>query len=165
MLCYFTMIIQQFIIHKKYSNIKINSFILPISDFGYCSSCPPCNQGAYVTCQLSWLFGNVLWLHMQPSVVLSFSFSLPRLKGSRLLQSSVEHRLRMLIPYLSKWPQAMALKGFPSNIPSSVETLALMVDDMWYWAGDRSADFSWYTKRALLTAVYTATGIISVCIV
>ena len=101
---------------------------------------------------------------MHPTVVLSFSFSLPRLKGSRLLQSSVEHRLRMLIPYLSKWPQAMALKGFPSNIPSSVETLALMVDDMWYWAGDRSADFSWYTKRALLTAVYTATGIISVCI-
>ena len=87
------------------------------------------------------------------------SFSLPRLKGSRLLHSSVEHRLRMLIPYLNKWPQAMALKGFPSNIPSSVEMLALMVDDMWYWAGDRSTDFSWYTKRALLTAVYTATGI------
>jgi ubiquinone biosynthesis protein COQ9 len=28
---------------------------------------------------------------------------------------------------------------------------------MWYAAGDRSADFSWYTRRATLAAVYTAT--------
>ena len=28
---------------------------------------------------------------------------------------------------------------------------------MWYAAGDTSADFNWYTKRALLAGVYTAT--------
>ena len=65
----------------------------------------------------------------------------------------------MLIPYLNKWPQAMALKGFPANTPSALQTLALMVDDMWYWAGDRSTDFSWYTKRALLTSIYISTGV------
>jgi ubiquinone biosynthesis protein COQ9 len=31
------------------------------------------------------------------------------------------------------------------------------VDAIWHAAGDRSADFSWYTKRALLTGVYGAT--------
>jgi len=31
------------------------------------------------------------------------------------------------------------------------------VDSIWHAAGDTSADFSWYTKRAILTAVYTAT--------
>ncbi len=30
-------------------------------------------------------------------------------------------------------------------------------DAIWHAAGDRSADFSWYTKRAILAAVYSAT--------
>ena len=31
------------------------------------------------------------------------------------------------------------------------------VDAIWYAAGDRSADFSWYTKRAILGGVYAST--------
>jgi ubiquinone biosynthesis protein COQ9 len=31
------------------------------------------------------------------------------------------------------------------------------VDAVWFAAGDMSADFSWYTKRGILAAVYTAT--------
>ena len=31
------------------------------------------------------------------------------------------------------------------------------VDAIWHAAGDRSADFSWYTKRAILAAVWTST--------
>ena len=31
------------------------------------------------------------------------------------------------------------------------------MDAIWYAAGDRSADFSWYTKRAVLTGVYVST--------
>ncbi len=34
---------------------------------------------------------------------------------------------------------------------------ARTVDAIWHAAGDRSADFSWYTKRATLTGVYGAT--------
>jgi ubiquinone biosynthesis protein COQ9 len=34
---------------------------------------------------------------------------------------------------------------------------ARTVDAIWHLAGDRSADFSWYTKRAILTGVYGAT--------
>ena len=34
---------------------------------------------------------------------------------------------------------------------------ARTVDAIWYAAGDRSADFSWYTKRALLGGVYAST--------
>lgn len=41
-----------------------------------------------------------------------------------------------------------------------MERLALMVDDIWYWAGDRSTDFNWYTKRALLAGIYTSTGLL-----
>jgi ubiquinone biosynthesis protein COQ9 len=34
---------------------------------------------------------------------------------------------------------------------------ARTVDAIWHAAGDRSADFSWYTKRAILAGVYGAT--------
>ena len=34
---------------------------------------------------------------------------------------------------------------------------ARTVDAIWHAAGDMSADFSWYTKRAILASVYTAT--------
>ena len=54
--------------------------------------------------------------------------------------------------------QAMAVKALPPNIPSVLETLALMVDDIWYMAGDKSTDINWYTKRALLASLYTSTG-------
>ena len=31
------------------------------------------------------------------------------------------------------------------------------VDAIWHAAGDRSTDFAWYTKRGVLTAVYSST--------
>jgi ubiquinone biosynthesis protein COQ9 len=34
---------------------------------------------------------------------------------------------------------------------------ARTIDAIWHAAGDRSADFSWYSKRAILTGVYGAT--------
>ena len=36
-------------------------------------------------------------------------------------------------------------------------TAARTVDTVWHLAGDRSADFAWYTKRAILSAVYGTT--------
>ncbi len=52
----------------------------------------------------------------------------------------------------------MAIKAHPSNLPDSLERLALMLDEIWYQAGDRSVDFNWYTKRAMLAGVYCSTG-------
>ena len=54
--------------------------------------------------------------------------------------------------------QAMAIKAYPNNLSSSLERFATMVDDIWYYAGDRSTDFNWYTKRGILAAVYCTTG-------
>ena len=38
-----------------------------------------------------------------------------------------------------------------------MNNLQELVDDIWFYAGDRSVDFSWYTKRALLACVYKST--------
>jgi len=49
--------------------------------------------------------------------------------------------------------------SLPENVASSVGELARLADEMWFLAGDRSVDFSWYTKRATLSAVYASTGV------
>ena len=40
---------------------------------------------------------------------------------------------------------------------ASARTLARTVDAIWHAAGDRSADWNWYTKRAILAGVYGST--------
>jgi len=45
----------------------------------------------------------------------------------------------------------------PGNQLLSARCTARTIDAIWHAAGDRSADFSWYTKRAILTAVYGTT--------
>ena len=50
------------------------------------------------------------------------------------------------------------MMGLPENVASSMGELARLADEMWFLAGDRSVDFSWYTKHATLSAVYASTG-------
>ena len=42
------------------------------------------------------------------------------------------------------------------NIPASLKELNALSDEFWYLAGDNAVDFSWYTKRASLAAVYAS---------
>ena len=44
-----------------------------------------------------------------------------------------------------------------ANPVASTRTLARTVDAIWHAAGDRSADWSWYSKRAILAGVYGST--------
>ncbi|KAM8947814.1 ubiquinone biosynthesis protein COQ9, mitochondrial [Pelodytes ibericus] len=75
----------------------------------------------------------------------------------QFLRDALETRLRMHIPYISQWPQALGLLLLPNNLPSSVKLLTGMVDDIWHYAGDQSTDVSWYTRRALLAGIYNTT--------
>lgn len=73
------------------------------------------------------------------------------------LKFGVRTRLELIAPVLSTWPQAMALGALPPNAPTTFQKLAKMSDEIWYFAGDKSTDASWYTKRALLTGIYAST--------
>ena len=44
----------------------------------------------------------------------------------------------------------------PSYVPASFAELARLADEIWFLAGDTSVDTSWYTKRASLSAIYSA---------
>ncbi len=53
--------------------------------------------------------------------------------------------------------RALAILALPGRGVLAARITARTVDSIWHAAGDRSADFSWYTKRAILAAVYSAT--------
>lgn len=73
------------------------------------------------------------------------------------LKFGVRTRLEMLQPILATWPQGMAAGALPQNVPGTVKRLAKLSDEIWYFAGDKSTDIPWYTKRAILTAIYAST--------
>ncbi len=53
--------------------------------------------------------------------------------------------------------RALAVLALPGNAGLAVAATARTVDSIWFAAGDTSADFSWYSKRAILAGVYGAT--------
>lgn len=53
--------------------------------------------------------------------------------------------------------RAAFVLALPVNAVVAARCTARTVDAIWHAAGDTSADFSWYTKRAILAAVYAAT--------
>ena len=77
-------------------------------------------------------------------------------KISIFVRDAVETRLRMLAPYMNRWPQAIGLMALPQNVPEALKNLYTLTDDIWYHAGDRSVDFNYYTKRGSLAAIYKA---------
>ncbi|KAI7868359.1 COQ9-domain-containing protein [Spinellus fusiger] len=66
-------------------------------------------------------------------------------------------RLALLKPYAQQWPEALSIMALPSNVGMSLGHLAELVDDIYFYAGDKSPDMGWYTKRASLAAIYSAT--------
>jgi ubiquinone biosynthesis protein COQ9 len=85
--------------------------------------------------------------------------------AASLTETNVTARVRALIAlrltmnrsYKEAIRRALAVLVLPGNVRVAAAINARTVDAIWHAAGDRSADFTWYTKRALLTAVYAAT--------
>lgn len=60
---------------------------------------------------------------------------------------------------ISNTLQALAIMAQPTYIPASLAELARLADEIWFLAGDQSVDSSWYTKRATLSTIYSATEV------
>ena len=66
-------------------------------------------------------------------------------------------RLQQARPHKEAVRRAMGVLALPGNAAIAARTAARTVDAIWHAAGDTSADFSWYTKRAILLGVYGTT--------
>lgn len=69
----------------------------------------------------------------------------------------IKARLEAAEPHRDALRAALSLLAMPWNTPIAALSLARSVSVIWYAAGDKSADFSWYTRRATLAAIYSAT--------
>jgi ubiquinone biosynthesis protein COQ9 len=69
----------------------------------------------------------------------------------------IRARLEATEPHRDALRAALSLLAMPWNAPIAARSLARSVSAIWYAAGDKSADFSWYTRRATLAGIYSAT--------
>jgi len=73
------------------------------------------------------------------------------------ITTAVRTRLEIVGPYREAVKRALSYLALPQNGIAAARCTYKTVDAIWYAAGDRSADFSFYTKRAQLAGVYGGT--------
>ena len=76
---------------------------------------------------------------------------------SKRISGIIRIRLEQLTPHREAIRRALAFQLLPGQGPNAAVSLWRTVDAIWYMAGDSSTDFNYYTKRALLAAIYSAT--------
>ena len=91
--------------------------------------------GPSVLCKLQKCFCAIMYIHLLLNCC-------RKPKAQEFIRDAVETRLRMIVPYIDTWPQAMAIQALPQNAVESWTNLANLVDEIWYYAGDRSVDVS-----------------------
>jgi ubiquinone biosynthesis protein COQ9 len=83
--------------------------------------------------------------------------ALPAGRLTAQVRAVIALRLAQNRPHKEAIRRALTVLGLPSSLRESSCILARTVDAIFHAAGDRSADFSWYTKRAILAGIYSAT--------
>jgi len=81
------------------------------------------------------------------------------LRTHERVAAAVTARLAALAPHREAARRALAFFALPPHAALGLRCLYRTVDAIWYAAGDRAADFSFYTKRALLAGVYASTQV------
>jgi ubiquinone biosynthesis protein COQ9 len=81
----------------------------------------------------------------------------PEMRLSSRVRTVIALRLAQNRPHREAVRRAIALLALPRHARLAAVCMARTIDAIWHTAGDESADFSWYTKRAILSAIYSAT--------
>ncbi len=82
---------------------------------------------------------------------------LDKLKVRERIALGVRTRLDTLSPHREAVRRMLAFLALPANLPLAARLLYRTTDAIWFAAGDRATDFSFYTKRGLLAGVYAST--------
>ena len=82
---------------------------------------------------------------------------LAQMKIRDRIGTAVTARLALLKPHKEAARRAAAFLTLPPHAPMGAKLLYRTVDTIWRAIGDTSTDFNFYTKRAILAAVYSAT--------
>ena len=82
-----------------------------------------------------------------------------KLGVGRKVKTLTMTRLRANKEIIHQWQGALGYMSLLGNVPASLKELNALSDEIWYLSGDTTVDFSWYTKRASLSAIYASSEI------
>lgn len=82
---------------------------------------------------------------------------LAKLKVRERIAAAVKARIAVLRPHKEAARRAAAFLTLPPHAATGMKLLYRTVDAIWRATGDTSTDFNFYTKRAILAGVYSAT--------
>ncbi len=72
---------------------------------------------------------------------------------------AIKIRLEILATYREAANRTVKYLSFPAYYGQAMKLLYQTVNQIWYYAGDASTDYNFYTKRLLLSGVYSSTFI------
>lgn len=73
------------------------------------------------------------------------------------VRAAIAARFKRNAPHKDAIRRGLGVLALPGRASLAARCTARTVDSIWHAAGDTSADFSWYTKRAILTGIYAST--------
>ncbi len=85
------------------------------------------------------------------------TLSLEPLRVPDRIALAIVVRLEIIEPWREPVRRALSVLALPQHAPLALRLLYHTVDGIWYAAGDRATDFSFYTKRVTLAAIYAVT--------
>jgi ubiquinone biosynthesis protein COQ9 len=97
------------------------------------------------------------WSHSLDQEMLTLLPSPDELKVREKVTRGVRTRLTLLAPYREAARKTARYLSLPQHIGQGSKMLYRTVNKIWYYAGDTSTDYNFYTKRGLLALVYSST--------
>jgi ubiquinone biosynthesis protein COQ9 len=85
------------------------------------------------------------------------AMDLKSMKIRARIAAAVMARIEAVRPHKEAARRVAAFLSLPPNAPRAARLIWRTVDAMWRAVGDSSTDFNFYTKRGILSGVYTAT--------
>ncbi|WP_448580684.1 COQ9 family protein [Thermaurantiacus sp.] len=79
------------------------------------------------------------------------------LKVRQKVTQAIRTRLTSFAPHREAIRRAASILSLPANVPLATRLTWGTADAIWRAAGDRATDFNHYSKRAIASAVYSAT--------
>ncbi len=98
-----------------------------------------------------------LWHQLLDQEMLAILPAPESLRVRDRVREGVKTRLLLLAPHREAARKTVWYLAHPAHLGQGARLLYKTVNEIWYYAGDRSTDYNFYTKRALLAAVYGAT--------
>ena len=100
----------------------------------------------------AWIEGvdAAMQAHFTPDVI-------AKMRVSQRIRAMIWFRLENTGPAREAVRSALSILAMPHNVPLALRTGWRSADQMWRLAGDTATDYNHYSKRLILSGVYTST--------